>query len=96
MIPLTYRRVPAKPGVYEATVDERVLCRSRQPLYDGARVLMREGANPGEVIEARHEGGCVSMRVTVRYAAMWTVSDKGPRILRGRWQPFAGIKAVPA
>ena len=61
-------------------LSERILCTSRQPFFDGARVLLAEGVEPATVYEARHQGSTrVAMRSTVGEAAKWTVtvSDTG-------------------
>ena len=72
--------LPFGPGRYRAVLSGRILCTSRQPFFDGARVLLAEGVEPATVYEARHQGSTtVAMRSTVGEAAKWTVtvSDAG-------------------
>jgi hypothetical protein len=77
-------------GQFEARLDGKLICISRQPLLDGARVLDTEGIHPATPIATRHEGtGYDALRSTVGVAAKLTVEENervGPRF--GRWRPF--------
>jgi len=48
---------------FQATLDGRMLCRSRQPLLASARVLLAEGAAPETVIGMRRLG-CTAIDMT--------------------------------
>jgi hypothetical protein len=59
-----------RPGIFVTMLGERRLVRSRQPMLDGARVLLAEGVAPETVIEAGLLGEpAVAMRSTVGEAA---------------------------
>src|SRR5215217_6312129 len=61
---------PAGGQRFHARVEDRHLCTSRTPFLAAARVLMKEGADPGTPITMSHEGACtVSLRSTVGQAA---------------------------
>jgi hypothetical protein len=80
---------PAKAGKFEACVSDRLLCTSRQPLLDAARMLLAEGVDPATPIAMRHEGtGTDSLTSTVGKAAKLTVYETalGPKF--GPWVPF--------
>ena len=81
--------VPSRPGRYAAALGSEELCRSRQPLYDSARVLLARGVPPGTVIEARHAGSAIiGMRSTLGDAAQWSVEETDRDGLRRvRWTP---------
>jgi hypothetical protein len=85
--PETAKRVH---GQFEARLDGRLLCISRQPLLDSARVLTAEGVDPATTIRMRHGGATHdAMRATVGVAAKLTVEENervGPRF--ARWKPF--------
>lgn len=73
---------------YAAMLGDRELCRSRQPFYDAARVLMAEGAAYSTMLEARHQGSdTVAMRMWVGYAALRTVGETARGMTLGRWEP---------
>lgn len=79
-------------GRFRATLDDRLLVTSREPLYSAARVLIAEGMDPDTVLEAQHAGSpIVAMRCKLAEAAKWTVSESDAGGLRRRpWQPFSG------
>jgi hypothetical protein len=85
--PQTGRRVH---GQFEARLDGKLICISRQPLLDSARVLTAEGVDPATTIRMRHDGATHdAMRATVGPAAKLTVEENervGPRF--ARWKPF--------
>jgi hypothetical protein len=80
------------PGIYDSRLmpEGRVLCTSRQPLLDAARVLIAEGHHPSAPIVMRHDGsGVDSFRTTLGKAASLTVEEdavRGPRLKR--WKAF--------
>jgi len=53
-ITITPRR--GTPDRFDAYVCDRLICSSRQPLLDAARVLLAEGIAPDTQIEMRHAG----------------------------------------
>jgi hypothetical protein len=68
--------ITTHPGYYTARADGRLLCRSRQPLLDGARELLAAGYPVGTVIVLRHAGTEVdAMTSTIGAAAGLTVND---------------------
>jgi hypothetical protein len=79
---------PAKDGKFEARVDDRLLCTSRQPFLDAVRILLAEGVEPATPITMRHERtGTDSLISTVGKAAKLTVKEEpSPRFRR--WEPF--------
>ena len=70
--------------------DGRVLVRSRQPLFDGARRLLAEGVAPDTALTTRRRGSpIIAMRSTVGEAAKWTVAERNRGGLhKERWQPY--------
>jgi hypothetical protein len=82
---------------YAAMLGDRELCRSRQPFYEAARVLMAEGAAYSTMLEARHQGSdTVAMRMWVGYAAERSVTELasgGMRLVR--WEPRTGAQDAP-
>ena len=73
MLQLVLHATP-KPGVYAAILDGRTIVTSKQPFYAGARVLLDEGVDPDEVLEARwHGSSATAMCSTLGEAARWTV-----------------------
>jgi hypothetical protein len=70
----------------------RVICRSsRQPLLDGARVLLAEGTPPDTRIGMRHAGSShVALSSTVGAAAGLTreTSSEGPMLVA--YRPYVG------
>jgi hypothetical protein len=89
-----YRSPPtSKPvhGRYEARLDGRLICISRQPLLDSARVLAAEAIDPATPIAMRHEGAAHNgLRSTVGKAAKLTIEESakvGPRIIC--WKPVS-------
>lgn len=81
----------AKGQRYAAALDGRVLCTSRQPLFDAARVLLSEGAPPDAVLAARHVGTpTIAMRSTVGEAAQWAIEERNRGGLRRLpWRPYS-------
>ena len=43
-------------GKFDAYVGDDFICRSREPLFDAARVLMARGYNPDTLLTTRHDG----------------------------------------
>jgi len=73
-------------AAFEARLDGRQLCISRQPLLDGASALLADGIDPETPIVTRHAGDDFdAMRSTIGEAAKWTVQENekvGPRFVR--------------
>lgn len=69
--------------------DGRILVRSRQPLFDGARKLAALGYDPETLIEARHRHSpIVAMRSTIGEAAKWVIEETNRDGLRRvQWSP---------
>ena len=89
MVRLVLEPLPSTPGRYAATLDGRTLCRSRQPFYTAARVLLAEGTPPETPLEAVHAGSTiVVLRSTVGEAAGWLVVEPARgRLRRIRFDP---------
>lgn len=47
---------PRPRGYFDACLDGILVCTSRQPLFDGARELLRRGHDPADTLTTRHEG----------------------------------------
>jgi hypothetical protein len=87
---------PAKAGKFEARAGDRLLCTSRQPFLDAARVLLAEGVDPAAPITMRHERtGTDSLKSTVGEAAKLSVYETafGPKF--GPWVPFQWHRGPP-
>ena len=94
--PLTGRHVH---GYFRVYLDCRLVCFStRQPLLDGPRALLAEGANPTSSIRMRRAGSPYDLLCsTIGAAANPTVED--PEKIRPRlacWEPFPALLAHPA
>ena len=72
-------------GKFETRLDGRLLCVSRQPLLDAARILLAEGVDPQTPLVTRHaasawhSGQIDAMISTVGEAAKWTVEKREGR-----------------
>jgi hypothetical protein len=77
-------------GYFDAHVDGAHLCRSRQPLLDGARHLLRAGHPADAVVVMKRAGSpIVALSSTIGKAAGLTVSEEANRSLRfKRWRPL--------
>jgi hypothetical protein len=84
--------IAGRAGYYTARCDGRLLCRSRQPLLDGARELLASGFSAEAAIVMRHAGSQIeALRSTVGAAARLTVAegDRGaPRFRRWKAMPL--------
>ena len=80
-----------RPGRFHVALASGVpLPRStRQPLFDGARALLKLGHDPERLIEVSHLGSAiVAMRATVGEAARWLIEEPDRGGLRKRlWKP---------
>lgn len=74
MVELHVRERQKRDGVFEARVDGDLVCVSRQPLYDAARVLLKKGFSSDEIIRKITRSGVLSMQTTIGNAAYWAVS----------------------
>jgi hypothetical protein len=77
MSPCSPRPWPRKwAGLFEARLDDRLLCTSRQPFLDAARVLVSEGLDPDAVLSVRHAGsGTVALTAKLSVAVRLTVDE---------------------
>lgn len=75
VIELHVKERAKRDGVFEAYVDGALVCISRQPFYDAARVLLKKGLAPDAIIHQIIGGGVLSMQATIGNAARWTISD---------------------
>ncbi|MER2268425.1 hypothetical protein [Methylobacterium oxalidis] len=63
---------------YDAYLGYTLLCTSRIPFFDGARVLLSEGHDPNTPLAMRHQGSAhASLRSTIGSAAKLTVVENG-------------------
>ena len=71
---LSVNRAPA----YEAQLDGERLCRSAQPLFDVARVLLGQGYPPDTLLTTRHEGSLHDSFIPapIGKLAKWTVKER--------------------
>jgi hypothetical protein len=85
--PAPARQVHGSPG-WPATLH------FRQPLLDGARILLAEDFDPETPIVTRHAGDAFDAMIsTVGEAAKWMVREnetEGPRFVR--WTAFPGVR----
>jgi|SRR4051812_34451944 hypothetical protein len=87
-------RVTQRPSVYEAYLNDTLLCTTRQPFYEGARTLLRLGYDADEVLTMRHQGKPhPSFKpTTIGKAAKLTVIEneaEGPKLAMHQSNPFA-------
>ena len=97
-IEITIRELPDRCGVFEVRSDGRLLCRSRQPLCDGARALLLD-APADTIVSVRHVGADhVALTATIAAAAALDVEETahGPKFRRHRKAPRSALKAAPA
>jgi hypothetical protein len=83
-------------GLFVARLAEnsRILCKSRTPFTDAARVLLREGVDPKTILISRKAGQDYdSLRSTVGAAAKITVDESKTRF--ARWKPLSQSAASP-
>jgi hypothetical protein len=85
VIEIILEPVHTRPGIYAATRDGQLLCKSRQPFFDAARALLALGADPETPLQARHAGSAtVAMQSSVGEAAKWTIEGGDARLLTRR------------
>jgi hypothetical protein len=83
--------------MFEARIDGRLICTSRQPLLDAARVLLAEGLDPETYLVMRHLGSAHdSLSGSIGTAALLTVehSVQGKPVLRP-YKGSLGIETAP-
>jgi len=79
----------------EARLADRLLCVSRQPFLDSARVLLGEAHDPSTALVMRH-AGTESLRSTIGYAAKLTVKEPEKAApYFGKWTPYPSPVAPP-
>ena len=90
VIQLTIAPRPGTPALFDAYVCDRLICSSRQPLLETARVLLAGGIAPDTQIEMRHASADhVALRATVGTAAELRVLEgKRDTIRFARWSAF--------
>ncbi|SEP42877.1 hypothetical protein SAMN02990966_06123 [Rhodospirillales bacterium URHD0017] len=86
----------AGPGRFVARLessDEPIVQGTRQPLVDGARVLLERGLDPTTPVTMRHAGQAFdSFRpLPITAWALWTYKEPDQRPLYRRWMRFADI-----
>jgi len=77
-----------RPGCFEARVDGKVLCTSRQPLLDGARELLARGHDPTARAVMRHAGSAIDAigGVIGRLAKLTTEESSQTPLRVRRWK----------
>jgi hypothetical protein len=84
--PLVITITETAPGRHQARYGEVLLCRSAQPLLDGARALLAIGCDPWARLVMRREGSDLdALRTRVGVAAGLTVDETNIRF--ARWKP---------
>ncbi len=84
--PLVITVTEAAAGRHEARHREVLLCRSAQPLLDGARALLAMGCDPSAGLVMRRAGSDLdALRTRVGVAAGLTVDETNVRF--ARWKP---------
>jgi hypothetical protein len=79
--------------LYEATLGNTVLCRSRTPFYAAARALMEQGFDPEATLEMSWRNSpIVSMRQKLCRAAQLTVKENDHRF---RVEPYVPAPDKP-
>lgn len=75
------RLVRQRTATYVAHLDDTLVVESHQPIYDGARRLLKLGYDPDTLMSARHETSKFDSidPTPIRLLAKWTVveRDKG-------------------
>jgi hypothetical protein len=86
---------PQKAGRFTARLEstgELLVVNTRQPLVDGARVLLAQGFDPGTPLTMRHEGSAHDsfQPMSIAEWAKWTYKEreKGGLAVES-WMPFA-------
>jgi hypothetical protein len=77
--------------------DEVLVRKSRQPLLDAARVLVKKGYDPNTLLVMRHLGSeAIALQALLEKAAKLTVEEgpHGPRFV-GRTRPKTRVAAPP-
>ena len=84
------RLVRQHQDIYAAFLDDELIVQSRQPIFDGARALLKLGFDPESLMTARHETSNADSfdPKPIRDFAKWSVTerDKGG-IQRRLWRP---------
>ena len=95
VIQLTISPRCGKPGVFDAHICDRLICSSRQPLLDAARILLDEGIAPETKIEMHHAGADhVALRAKVVMAAKLRVLEGTRDTVRfARWSAFESFNS---
>jgi hypothetical protein len=84
--PLVITITQTTPNHYEVRHRDVLLCRTAQPLLDGARRLLAEGCDPSARLVMRREGSELdALRTRVGVAAGLTVDETNTRF--ARWKP---------
>ena len=80
-------------GKFDASIGADFICRSREPLGDGARILLARGYNPETLITTRHAGKDFDnfKPMSIGKAAGLTTREdtNGPRIIKYEPHPNA-------
>jgi hypothetical protein len=98
MRPITITVSPTGRGdLLRAMLGDRVIVTSATPLFDSARVLLREGADPDAVLHMVWAGRPEpALSARLGEAALWTVRDNayGTPVFR-RYRPSRGMVSGP-
>lgn len=72
------------------------LCRSSQPIYDGARALLDLGYEPEDLVTFWHEHPLtrINKPQCIVYLARWMVSDGAKGMRLEKWKPHPRQNAV--
>jgi hypothetical protein len=91
IIPAVNSRGRRLPGVFDAYVDGRWVCRSPEPLLHSARVLLRRGTDPAARIGMVHAAkpDLIALSAEIDAAARWTVKET-PKVGPG-FVPWKGV-----
>jgi hypothetical protein len=85
---------PRKASLFEARVDGVLLCTSRQPFCDAARVLLGQGLPSDTDLILRHEGSPTHcLKAKLGTAAGLTVDESGPRLRP--WKAMPPLEGSP-
>ena len=91
---------PSKPGCFIGRLEDsgEIVVVSRQPLADGARVLLARDFDPATPLTLRHQGKDYDSfkPAPISQWAKWTYEESDKAVLKRRaWMPFAAGAGTP-